>query len=79
MRHADLFQQLHGARPRPVGGPFQDGHKAFHDIADGCLVREELKVLEHHAGLAAQALDRLPAGFPPGLKVELVVAEPDRT
>ncbi|MCY1535523.1 hypothetical protein D9M68_709320 [compost metagenome] len=56
-QHADLAQQLFGPDPGAVGGPLLHRQQAFHDVADHGLVREQLEILEHHAGLHAHALD----------------------
>src|SRR5690606_11026608 len=53
-RHADLLEQLGGAGAGPVARPAEDGNEALHHVLDGAEMREELEVLDHHAGLAAE-------------------------
>ena len=79
LRQPNLVEQCSGALTRLGERPFLHGDEPFHDVLDRCAVREKLEVLEHHAGLAAQALDvarRDLAARPEG---EHVVADADRT
>ncbi|KAG1430670.1 hypothetical protein G6F57_022999 [Rhizopus arrhizus] len=66
--HAALRQQFLGARAGAFQGPLLHGQQTFHHVADHRLVRKQLKVLEHHAGLLAHALHLFARQLPSGLE-----------
>ena len=60
---ADFFQQVLGVVARFIDRPALDDDRPFHDVFPRGFVREEVVVLEDHAGFAAQGEDVFFARF----------------